>query len=86
MSRVRDILTEAIRKEVGECADPSQVVGMLYDLGVLDDCLARHGAVRVEFARRYSNTPHSAKEVMHDIGDEYGLTRQRVHQLLLGDY
>lgn len=86
MSKVRERLEQALREQVGETADPAKVLDALYQLGVVDDVLCRRGAVKVEFRRRYSKTRLCGREVMLDIADEFGLTRQGVHHILRGDY
>jgi hypothetical protein len=82
MTKVREHLSEALRKEIGECADPADVVSRLYDLGALDDSLSRRAVVRAEFPARYASCDRSAREIHGEIADEYGLSRERVGQLL----
>lgn len=84
MSKVREQLSKALRNEVGECADPADVVGRLYDLGALDDSLSRRAVVRAEFPVRYASCDRSARDIHGEIAEEYGLTRERVGQLLRG--
>lgn len=84
MSKVREQLSKALRKDVGERADPAEVVGRLYELGALDDSLSRRAVVRAEFPARYASCDRSAREIHGDLADEFGLTRERVGQLLRG--
>jgi hypothetical protein len=84
MSKFREHLSTTLRKEIGECADPAAIVDRLYELGALDDSLSRRAVVCAEFPTRYAACDRSARDIHGEIAEEYGLSRERVGQLLRG--
>ena len=61
-----------------------QAVDALFDRGALDGVLARRFLVSVEYERRYMSSDESARSIHEDLGAEYGLTRQQVHNVVSG--
>lgn len=80
MSRVRDLLKKDVQSIFGECA--SGVVDYLFDRGTLDDCIARQHVALDMFREQYGMDSRSARQVAGDVGEDLGMTRERVGQIV----
>lgn len=80
MTRVQKELIEDIRQKTG--MDATAVIEYLYAKGTLDDCVARQHVVKAEFLRRLASTDIKETQLKQDIGEDYGITRERVHQIV----
>lgn len=79
MSKCKDILIADIAKRTG--VDPTTVINCLYQMGTLDDVLARQHAAKVRVMQLYVTTDFSEREIHARVADELGLSRTRVGQL-----
>lgn len=80
MSRVKEELKADVRARYG--AEASEVIDYLFEMGTLDDALARRHVVKIRFDRQYCSTTSSARAVMEDIAFDLGLTRIGVFQIV----
>lgn len=80
MSRVKEELIKDLTQKFGAHAGP--MVEYLFDMGILDDVLARKHVVKVEVFRRMTASTTPERTIHEQVGWDYGLTRQRIHQLI----
>ena len=52
--------------------------------GGVSDTVCRQYAVRKEFEERFAKEPKSAHGIQEEIADEFGLSRQAVSNIVLG--
>lgn len=81
---IRDKAKEALRQRFGAAADPGAVVDELMGGCISGDTVLRRYAVRTEFERRFKAEPHSANRIQEEIADEFGISRQAVSNIVLG--
>lgn len=81
---IKDKAKEALRRRLGDAADPGKVLDELIGGGMSGDNVVRRYAVRTEFERRFKEEPHSVNRIQEEIADEFGLSRQGVANIVLG--
>jgi len=84
MSKSKEVLIKKLQERVGATTCPRAVVDELFTLGALDHIKCRQAAVRVVFAERYAASESSARAVMGEIGDEFGMCRETVLRIVHG--
>lgn len=69
-----------VRDKFGE--QGAAVVEYLFEMGTLDEILARKHVVRAEMFNRLLTTKRSKRQLEEDIAEDCGITRDRVFQLV----
>lgn len=75
-------MRDDIAQRFGE--DAARALDHLFAIGTMDDCLARQYVVKTTFTQRLTDTERDVKQVCNDMGEDYGMTPQRVWQIVSG--
>lgn len=68
--------------KLGDTATVTDVLDYLWDTSVIDGVQARKYCIRQAFCSDFGQTHESARVVMGDVGERYGVTREYVLSLV----
>lgn len=80
MSKVRKELEDEIRQAFGE--DGVRAIRYLFDMGTLDDVLARRHVLKTQFFLRLLNTNVGVYDACQHLADEYGMHERTVRLIV----
>jgi hypothetical protein len=80
----KEAAKKALLDKFGPCADPSQVLDDIIGSDKASSTVCRNYAIRREFEARFTREAKSANGVHEQIADEFGLSRQAVSNIVLG--
>lgn len=80
MSKVRRELEEEIGKSFGD--DGVRAIRYLFDMGTLDDVLARRHVIKTQFFLRMLEGEHGIYDVCQHLADEYGMNERTVRLIV----
>lgn len=82
MSKMIDSLRKDVEAKFGPQAGP--VIDYLYEMRTIEESIARRHVVKVALFERLLRTRLSEVQICWDVSMEYGLSVDRVRQIVLG--
>lgn len=82
MNTRSEIITR-LRAELGDCADPADVIDELLGTGALDDKTAKRYVIAKEYIARYGNAQrYPGTHLVEAVADDYGVSAATVYRVL----
>lgn len=79
MTKARQKLIEDIRADFGD--DGARAVSFLFDMGTLDDVLARRHNIAVEVFRLLRDTQESQYQIYENVAEDHGVSFSYVRKI-----
>lgn len=79
---IRTELIERLRADLGDCADPADIIDELMGVGALDERTAGRYVIANEYIRRYARGCVPGTHLAEEIADDYKVSAATVYRVL----
>lgn len=79
---LRNELIERLRTDLGDCADPADIIDELLGTGAMDEKTAMRYVIANEYVKRYARRSTPGTHLAEEIADDYGVSTATVYRVL----
>lgn len=79
---LRNELIDRLRTDLGDCADPADIIDELLGTGAMDEKTATRYVIANEYVKRYARRSTPGTHLAEEIADDYGVSTATVYRVL----
>lgn len=79
---LRNELIDRLRADLGDCADPADIIDELLGTGAMDEKTAMRYVIANEYVKRYARRSAPGTHLAEEIADDYGVSTATVYRVL----